>query len=149
MLEAPFEGGCGCGAIRYACDAEPLVSYTCHCLECQRLSSSAFTTCIQVPAAALSFTRGAAVTRERVADSGNRITTGFCGACGSALYSANEARPTRRTLYVGTLDRAEAVEVNAHIFTKRRLPWVVLPPGHHVFEEAGDWRPEERRKDRA
>jgi hypothetical protein len=142
MLEAPFEGGCQCGEIRYRCSAQPFVSYTCHCLACQRLSSSGFVTAIQVPAEAFGVTRGTPSSRARSADSGNRLETAFCGACGSPLYSANSARPRLRTIYVGTLDRAADVEVNAHIWTKRRLPWVALPAGHRVFSEAGDWRPD-------
>ena len=142
MLKVPFEGGCQCGAIRYRCDAPPFVSYTCHCLACQRLTSSAFATCIQVPAEALFLTEGAGASRERAADSGNRITTTFCTSCGSALYSAYSARPRIRSVYVGSLDRAADVEVDAHIWTKRRLPWVSLPKKHRLFLEAGDWRPD-------
>jgi hypothetical protein len=142
MLEAPFEGGCQCGATRYRCTAPPFVSYTCHCTACQRLTSSAFATCIQVRAEALSRTSGSPVSRERRADSGNLLTTSFCAICGSALFSANAARPRLRTVYVGTLDRAADVAVDAHIWTRRRLPWVLLPPGHRVFPAAGDWRPD-------
>ena len=141
MLEVPFEGGCQCGAVRYRCTAPPFVAYTCHCLECQRLVASAFATCIQVPAEALDVT-GATASRERTADSGNRVRSVFCPSCGSALYAANSARPRLRTIYVGTLDAAADVEVDAHIWTRRRLPWVVLPPGHRTFPEAGDWRPD-------
>ncbi len=142
MLEVPFEGGCQCGAVRYRCKAPPFVSYTCHCLACQCLTSSAFATCIQVPAEAFSLLRGTPSSRDRTADSGNQITTSFCGSCCSALCSANSARPRLRSVYVGTLDRAAEVEVDAHIWTKRRLPWVLLPDGHRVFLEAGDWRPD-------
>jgi hypothetical protein len=140
MLETPFKGGCQCGAVRYRCSAPPFVSYTCHCLACQRLTASAFATCIQVPAEALSVTSGSPCTRERETDSGNRLSTAFCASCGSALYSANSARPRLRTIYVGTLDTAASVDVNAHIWTKRKLPWVVIPPGHREFPEAGNWR---------
>lgn len=140
MLLAPFEGGCQCGAVRYRCSALPFVAYTCHCLACQRLTSSAFATCIQVPAEALVITAGAPASSQRETSSGNLLTTHFCGGCGSALVSSNAARPRLRTIYVGSLDRAADVDVNAHIWTKRRLPWVVLPARHRVFSEAGDWR---------
>jgi hypothetical protein len=141
MLEVPFEGGCQCEAVRFRCSAPPYVSYTCHCLACQHLTSSAFATCIQVPAEALSVS-GSPATRERTADSGNRAFTAFCAVCGSAIYSTTPARPRVRSIYVGTLDRAADVKVNAHIWTKRRLPWVILPPSHREFPEAGDWRPD-------
>ena len=38
----PLEGGCQCGAVRYAISAAPLTLYCCHCTECQAQSSSAF-----------------------------------------------------------------------------------------------------------
>ena len=142
MLKVPFEGGCQCGAIRYRCTAPPYVQYTCHCRACQRLTSSAFATAIQVPAEAFSIQEGTVLTRDRTADSGNRLTTAFCGTCGSVLYSANSARPRLRSIYVGTLDTAADVDVSAHIWTKMRWPWVLIPEGHRVFAEAGDWRPD-------
>jgi len=142
MLSLPFVGGCQCGAVRYRCITQPFVAYTCHCLECRHLTSSAFATLIQVPAEAFSITQGAAKFRERVADSGNRLTNAFCPGCGSALYISNAARPRVRAIHVGTLDCAADVEVSAHIWTKRRLPWVVIPHGHREFAGAGDWRPD-------
>jgi hypothetical protein len=97
---------------------------------------------MQVPAEALALVAGTPVPRERVADSGNRLESSFCAACGSALWARNSARPRLRTIYVGTLDRPELVPVNAHIWTQHKLPWVVLPAGHRVFEGPGDWRPD-------
>jgi len=141
-LSLPLEGGCQCGQVRYRCTAPPFVAYTCHCLACQKLSSSAFITAMHVPAEALSVIAGQPAERERVADSGNRLTTFFCASCGSALGSRNSARPRVRTIYVGTLDTPAAIPVSAHIWTKRRLPWVMLPEGHRMFPEAGDWRPD-------
>jgi hypothetical protein len=40
---------------------------------------------------------------------------------------------------VGTLDDPGAVNVDAHIWAKRKLPWIVLPADHRVFEGPGDW----------
>lgn len=142
MLEVPFEGGCQCGAIRYRCTASPVVAYLCHCRECQRMTSSAFASCIQVPAEAFSVTAGSLSTRDRRAQSGNLITSSFCGRCGSTLCSSNASRGHRRTLYIGTLDRPGDVDVRAHIWTKSRLPWVVLPREHDAFPEAADWNRE-------
>ena len=135
-------GRCQCGNVCYAVTAAPYVSYTCHCRECQRLTSSAFTTCMQVPDEAVEVTQGEPVTRVRTPDSGNDLTTWFCAGCGSALFAQSVARPAIRTVFTGTLDAPEKVAVNAHIWIKRKLPWVVLPDGHRVFEAAGDWTPD-------
>lgn len=139
MLSLPTTGQCQCGQVQYALSAQPFVAYTCHCIECQKLSSSAFTTCIQVPSESVTITRGSAAYRDRSADSGNTLTTWFCSHCGSTLFSQNAARPRIRTIYVGTLSQPHRVQVDAHIWLKRKLPWVILPQAHRHFDEAGDW----------
>jgi hypothetical protein len=140
MIHLPARGSCRCGLCRYIFDAQPFVAYTCHCRECQRLTASAFLTCIQLPAESLQITSGDPATDQRIAESGNSLTTHFCRDCGSTLYIENSARPHVRTLHVGTLDCPESVDVNAHIWVKRKLPWVELPTDHRIFDGAGDWR---------
>ena len=41
-MKLPQTGGCQCGAIRYEISEAPQLVYTCHCTDCQRLTSSAF-----------------------------------------------------------------------------------------------------------
>jgi hypothetical protein len=41
-MKLPQTGGCQCGAIRYEIAEAPQSVYTCHCRDCQRLTSSAF-----------------------------------------------------------------------------------------------------------
>ncbi len=139
FLETPAIGRCHCGACSYSVNAQPFVAYTCHCLECQKLTSNAFASCAQLPSESVAVTSGAPATRTRVADSGNTLETWFCRLCGSALYSQNSARPRIRTVYIGTLERSEDIRVSAHIWVKRKLPWVILPKEHRIFDEAGDW----------
>ncbi|MEM7405843.1 MAG: GFA family protein [Pseudomonadota bacterium] len=140
MLAIPATGQCQCGACHYRVEAAPFVAYTCHCRACQALSSSAFNTCLQAPAESVRCSHGKPRSRDRTAASGNVLTTWFCGDCGSAMFAQNSARPRIRTVYVGTLDERETVNVVAHIWTNAKLPWVVLPPGHRVYPGAGDWR---------
>lgn len=139
MMTLPGFGSCQCGSCSYMVTTQPYVAYTCHCRECQRLTASAFATCIQVPAEAIIVRSGNPQGRERVTDSGNTLSTWFCPICGSALFSQNSARPRIRTVYVGTLDNPHEVTVSAHIWTKRKLPWVPLPASHRRYEAAGNW----------
>src|SRR5882762_6066129 len=41
-MKLPQTGGCQCGKIRYELTEAPQLVYTCHCTDCQRLTSSAF-----------------------------------------------------------------------------------------------------------
>jgi hypothetical protein len=54
----PIEGGCRCGAVRFAIRAAPLMEAACHCRGCQRMTASAFSTTIVVPADAFQLTAG-------------------------------------------------------------------------------------------
>ena len=139
MIDVPATGRCQCGQLGYAVGAQPFVAYTCHCRECQRLSSSAFATCMQVPAEAVEMTAGVAHTRTRPSDSGNEISMWLCASCGFAVFLQNSSRPRVRTVLVGTLEHLEQVQVDAHIWLKRKLPWVVIPAAHRQFDGAGDW----------
>ena len=40
-MKLPLTGGCLCGALRYEVSETPLAIYTCHCTDCQHLTSSA------------------------------------------------------------------------------------------------------------
>jgi hypothetical protein len=142
MIETPYQGGCQCQAVRYQCAALPFVAYTCHCRACQKLTSSAFATCMQVPAESLEVIDGEPSVTFRVSDSGNTLKISYCGNCGSALFIENTARTRLRTILVGTLDNPDRIQVSAHIWVSRKLPWVVLPSNHRVFPEAGNWRPD-------
>ena len=128
MSGPPHDGGCACGEIRYTVTREPLLSYCCHCTECQRRTGSAFGISMQLRAEAFGLTRGAPRTRTRIADSGNAITVHFCDMCGSVLYSSSAARPHLRVVYAGTLDDPAVVPIQLNIWADRALPWVHMDP---------------------
>ena len=46
----PWEGGCRCGAVRIRVTKPPLLTAACHCTGCQRMSASAFSLTLSVPA---------------------------------------------------------------------------------------------------
>lgn len=128
-MTAPYSGGCGCGAVRYSVTAEPLISYLCHCTECQRRTSSAFGLNFQIPTEHLVIDKGAPATRVRTADSGNELELNFCGDCGTSLFSAPAARPQLRVIYAGTLDDPSWLPVKLHIWSDSALPWAIGEDG--------------------
>jgi hypothetical protein len=128
-MPAPYTGGCGCGAIRYSMTTEPLISYLCHCTECQRRTSSAFGLNTQIPAENLVIEKGTPAERKRRADSGNELGLNFCGDCGTPLFSIPGARPKIRVIYCGTLDDPSWVPVKLHIWSDSALPWAIPDDG--------------------
>ena len=128
-MSASFTGGCGCGAVRYKVTSEPLISYLCHCTECQRRTSSAFGLNMQVTDDNLVIEQGEPSARTRTADSGNQLELRFCGTCGMPLFSAPSARPNIRVIYAGTLDDPSWVPVKLHIWADSALPWAIPEDG--------------------
>jgi hypothetical protein len=134
----PIEGGCACGAVRYRLSAPPLVVYSCHCTDCQTLTTSVFSLNGIVGAEALELTKGALRTWIRTADSGAQIPQHVCAHCGVRIYTeAPQARGTK-TLRLGTLDDAGWVRPAAGIWMKSALPWVALPEGALRYDAQPD-----------
>ena len=48
-MNLPQTGGCQCGKVRYEITEIPQLVYTCHCRDCQRITSSAFSLGITLP----------------------------------------------------------------------------------------------------
>src|SRR5215470_11193367 len=51
-------GGCACGAIRYEVTGDPIVTFNCHCRDCQKTTGSGYTPVFYVPAKAFKITKG-------------------------------------------------------------------------------------------
>ena len=130
-----LEGGCRCGASRYtlAVEAMPPV-YCCHCHYCQSWSGSAFTQQAVVPAAALTAT-GPIVEYGYDTDSGATSTHRFCSTCHSRLWNSNTRLPGYLILRAGTLDASDTVTPRAHIWVKRKQPWIVIADDVPTFDE--------------
>lgn len=73
-VSSTFAGGCACGAIRYECFAEPILSFNCHCLNCQKASGSAFASCMIVPSADFRLVKGEPKYHTVTADNGYPIS---------------------------------------------------------------------------
>jgi hypothetical protein len=72
-----LSGGCACGAIRYECDADPVIMINCHCRDCQKASGSAYAAIVVVPKGAVQI-RGEPRYHKVVAQSGKATQRGFC-----------------------------------------------------------------------
>jgi len=131
-----IQGGCRCRAVRYTLALEELPpTYACHCRDCQTWSGSAFSQQTPQPEALLSVT-GPIVVYELTGPSGRVSMQRMCSICHTRIYNSNSARPGLVVVRAGTLDRSDELEVVAHIWTKRKQPWLQLPEGTPAWLES-------------
>ena len=125
-MTAPFSGGCVCGAIRYECQAEPIVVAHCHCTDCQKTSGAQASTNVLVPKPAFKVSKGATAQYVTKADSGNTVTRHFCATCGSNLWSVPNGIPDLLVIKAGTLDDPSWLQPAMNIFCESAQPWAQM-----------------------
>ena len=59
-----------------------------------------------------------------------------CEACRTRIYNSNSAAPGMIFLRAGTLSDSHRLAPIAHIWTKRKQPWVNLPEDIPSFDES-------------
>ena len=128
-------GGCQCGEVRYESGGEPLALYVCHCRECRRQSASAFGISLIVPPKGLRVTQGAPKSWTRPSDSGGQVECAFCPDCGSRLWHVSVGGPGILSIKGGSLDDSPDLSEAFHIWTRSKLPGVVIPPGATCYPE--------------
>ncbi|HYZ63502.1 MAG TPA: GFA family protein [Acetobacteraceae bacterium] len=124
-----MEGGCACGAIRYRLRAAPMFVHCCHCRDCQRQTGSAFVLNALIETGEVELLGGRPAPVSMPTESGRPHDVYRCPDCGTALWSDYGRRRVMLFVRVGTLDDPTALRPDMHIFTRSKLPWVVLPEG--------------------
>lgn len=118
-------GGCQCGAIRFQVLGPTGRLFICHCDHCRRLTGSAFDVALECGARQIALLQGSPRHSLRIADSGNRVTIAFCGACGCHLWEGDDSLGA--TVKVGVLDQRIDLSDVVHLYVARRLPGIVIP----------------------
>ena len=114
------EGGCLCGAVRYALRAEPTDASYCHCRLCQRAAGAPVLAFATIgPRAAFVTTRGDAA-RYRSSSFGERL---FCRDSGTQLAIATDDAPDTLDITLASLDDPAAFMPQFHIWTESRIAW--------------------------
>ena len=133
--ETNLTGGCACGAVRYAIDAEPIFVNNCHCSLCQKQTGSTSVVNAFYESAHVTMLSGETTSHIVKAGSGGDHVIMRCASCGTALWSIY---PRLGDLGVGvragTLDNPGAVTPDAAIFVADKMAWVTLPEGIPHFE---------------
>ncbi len=125
MPKVPFTGGCFCGAIRYECHAEPVMTFRCHCRDCQQLTGGGFLAGILIPIPAFRLTKGQLRYHFTPSLRGGRHKRGFCPDCGSRITGGEfEEHPSGLIgVTVGSLDDPSWFRARVDVFVSDAQPW--------------------------
>ena len=116
-----LEGGCHCGAIRYAIEGEAITHLLCHCADCRRHAGAPMVGWTAYPAEALAVKKGVTKTY-RSSEQGSRE---FCADCGTGLFYRNALLlPGIVDVQSATLDNPDAVPAEMHIQVAERIGWM-------------------------
>ena len=135
-------GGCQCGAIRYEIMAPPHETYICHCTECRQQSSSAFGISVIVGIDDLKLKAGEPKCWSRSTDRGVTLNCYFCPECGSRVWHKDRIGAKTVSVKGGSLDNPVDLTGVAHIWTRSKLPGLIIPNDAPQFpQEPDDERP--------
>ena len=134
------QGGCLCGAVRYAASSTPVRVTYCHCKFCQRATGSAYLVEPIFQKTHFAIISGKPATYTQASEgSGKRVTVNFCATCGTKLFLDLERFPETLGVYGGTFDDPNWFErtpqVSRHIFLDSALNGTVIPAGFRTFRE--------------
>lgn len=125
MTDQQREGGCFCGAVRYATTGDALSLCICHCESCRWAVGAPMVPWGTFPTSRFKVTRGAVT--EYASSPG--VTRGHCADCGTSLTYQHDSRPNEIDVTVASFDEAATLVPTAHIWVQDKLPWVKLGDG--------------------
>lgn len=130
MVRLPLTGGCHCGQVRYAIDAEPINVLLCHCDSCKKVTGQPFFARAVFPAHAV--TIEGEVTHY---PSSSEITRRFCPVCGSTLFAQRRTMLDRLSVTLGSLDEPNSMSPSGHMFAGRMVDWLKFADGLPCYDE--------------
>jgi len=134
-----YEGGCTCGSVRFRMESAPLFVHCCHCRWCQRETGASFALNALIESDRVRVLAGEPEPTPTPSNSGKGQRIWRCPRCRVALWS-NYAGFGDQVCFVrvGTLDSADSMSPDIHIFTESKQPWVVIPEEHASVERYYD-----------
>ena len=124
------EGGCFCGAVRYALTGPLTYSAHCHCRSCQRAIGADFATWAAVAPKNFAVTSG----EMTIYNSSPGVQRGFCSKCGTSLSYAGDDW-TDYAILAATLDDPAFAKPTTNVYLSHQLPWVVLDDELRTYQQ--------------
>lgn len=120
-------GGCACGTIRYESSVDTEFTLICQCRQCQRISGSGYAAQFAIAAKATRVD-GEITYYDQDADSGNTVSSGFCGNCGSPVLKKTTKVPELLFIHAGTLDDPSTFKPQVVVHESSKQPWDHVDP---------------------
>ncbi|HEY4917941.1 MAG TPA: GFA family protein [Solirubrobacteraceae bacterium] len=123
--EAPLQGGCLCGAVRFEITAPFISAGYCHCTHCQRRTGTGSSANGRVPQEGFQLLQGEDQLRSFQPPVG--VPKLFCATCGSALFSGQPLSDEQVAVRLGTLDRDPGIHPQFRQFVDSAASWEPIP----------------------
>ncbi len=124
----PWDGACRCGQVKIRVSAPPIITGACHCTGCQRMSASAFSLSVAIPAEGFAVTAGEPV----IGGLHGATRHYFCPHCMSWMFTRPDGMDffvnLRTTMLDGDLPAQLAPFVET--FTAEKLPFAATGARH-------------------
>ena len=127
-----YNGGCLCGAVRFAATGQPYRVGLCHCLDCRKHTGSLFHALAMFPQDAVTVEGPTREFRGRH----------FCPECGSSVFGRSD---DEIEIALGALDAIDQLKPTYELWAVRREGWLPVFPlkGHYVRNRESTGRRED------
>ncbi len=126
-MSEKMSGQCSCGAVSYVCTAEAKFSLMCQCRQCQRITGTGHSAQFAVEANKTSI-NGGVQSYALKADSGNDVSSAFCGTCGNPIYKTTSMMPEMLFFHAATLNDPNIFEPQMVVCSESAQPWDHINP---------------------
>lgn len=126
MASSKVTGGCLCGGVQYEYVGKPTFMVHCHCTMCRRAIGASYSTTVRVQASNFKLLKQNSL--KSYASSQNGVRQ-FCGNCGANIVDKVYADKDYLYVLAGTITGNPGTNIQAHIFTNYKAPWITLNDG--------------------
>ena len=132
-----INGQCHCGDIVYTAEIDETKVVSCHCSDCQEMSSGPFRSAVISLPNSVIFSAGKPKEYVKIAESGNKRAQGFCGNCGTSLYATSvDGSDKVYGLRIGAIKQREQLTPKAQIWCRSSVPWLKKLSDIAAFDKA-------------
>ncbi len=138
----PWDAACRCGKVRMRISAPPMLTMACHCRGCQRMTASAYSLSVAVPATGFAVTQG----EPEVGGLHGTSKHFHCGYCKSWLFTRPEGMDEMVNVRASMLELPQLrawLVVWAETYTSEGFAWAKTGAKHSFpkFPEVGAFGP--------